>query len=124
LALFAAFNSQADAAAQTLSIQSNKTQQLYTDLCHYLHPTQSKHSNSEDLFTIVRDLHTLAREMKIEKEQERLETSRQKRIDDAKKLANAMKEQQRELIGRVEQVRLHQESKRSSLTPNQRAAAN
>ena len=94
LSVFASFNTDADTRARQLDEESRRLQAAYTELLLWLSPHAAEGKGamtSEELFGLVAAVCAAVRELRLERKEAAEEDARQKRIDDAKRVAAAVR---------------------------------
>ena len=94
LSVFASFNTDADNRARQLDDDSRRLQAAYTDLLLWLSPNAAEGKGvmtSEELFGLIAAVCSAVRELRLERKESAEEEARQKRMEDARRVAAAVR---------------------------------
>ena len=94
LSVFASFNSDADSRTRQLDEDSKRLQTAYSELLVWLSPNAGEGKGvmtNEELFGLIATVCSTVRELRLERKETAEEEAKQKRMDDAKRVAAAVR---------------------------------
>ena len=113
LSVFASFNTDADNRTRQLDEDSKRLQVAYTELLLWLSPNASEGKGvmtSEELFGLIAAVCSAVRELRLERKESAEEEARQKRMEDAKRVAAAVRAKAAGSTIQREEVKEHESS--------------